>query len=200
MPNIAAVLRAEISRLSRKEVRSQVDATKKATTQHRRHIATLKRQVAQLERQVALLSRKVLDTPQAVSTASTTTRPRFVAKGLRSQRKRLGFNPATDYGKLLAVSAQTIYNWERELASPRTEQLSRLAALRGTGKRQAAERLKQLRSVKGPSPRNQQSNARKSNWQDWSETCRSRTGRVKTSVSSTRRRGVSRYCSHEAIG
>ena len=46
MPNIAAVLREEISRLSRKEVRSQVDATKRATTQHRRHIATLKRQVA----------------------------------------------------------------------------------------------------------------------------------------------------------
>ena len=109
MPNIAAVLREEISRLSRKEVRSQVDATKKATTQHRRHIATLKRQVAQLERQVALLSRKVLDTPQAVSTASTTTRPRFVAKGLRSQRKRLGLS-ATDYGKLLGVSAQSIYN------------------------------------------------------------------------------------------
>ena len=149
MPNIAAVLREEISRLSRKEVRSQVDATKKATTQHRRHIATLKRQVAQLERQVALLSRKVLDTPQAVSTASTTTRPRFVAKGLRSQRKRLGLS-ATDYGKLLGVTAQSIYNWERELASPRIEQLSRLAALRGIGKRKAAERLKQLRSAKAP--------------------------------------------------
>ena len=149
MPNIAAVLREEISRLSRKEIRNQVDATKKATTQHRRHIAALKRQVTQLERQVALLSRKVLDTPQAVSAASTSTRPRFVAKGLRSQRKHLGLS-AADYGKLLGVSAQSIYNWERELASPRTEQLSRLAALRGIGKRQAAERLKQLRSAKGP--------------------------------------------------
>ena len=149
MPNIATVLREEISRLSRKEIRSQLDATKKATTQHRRHIAALKRQIAQLGRQVAMLARNVLHTPQAVSAAPTATRPRFVAKGLRSQRKRLGLS-ATDYGKLLGVSAQTIYNWERELASPRTEQLSRLAALRGIGKRQAAERLKQLRSVKGP--------------------------------------------------
>jgi DNA-binding transcriptional regulator YiaG len=149
MPNIARLLRAEVSRLSRKEIRSEVAATKNATTQHRRHIATLKRQVSQLERQVALLSRKVLNTPQAVSAVSTATRPRFVAKGLRSQRKRLGLS-AADYGKLLGVSAQSIYNWERELASPRNEQLSRLAALRGIGKRQAAERLKRLRSAKGP--------------------------------------------------
>jgi predicted transcriptional regulator len=94
-----------------------------------------------------LLSRKVLNTPSAVSAASTATRPRFVAKGLRPQRKRLGLS-ATEYGKLLGVSAQSIYNWERELASPRTEQLSKLAALRGIGKRQAAEKLKQLRSAK----------------------------------------------------
>ena len=149
MPNIATVLREEISRLSRKEIRSQLDATKKATTQHRRHIAALKRQIAQLGRQVALLARNVLHTPQAVSAASTATRLRFVAKGLRSQRKRLGLS-ATDYGTLLGVTAQSIYNWERELASPRTEQLSRLAALRGIGKRKAAERLKQLRSAKAP--------------------------------------------------
>jgi DNA-binding XRE family transcriptional regulator len=152
MPNIAAMLREEISRLSRKEVRGQVAATKKATTQHRRHIAVLKRQVAQLERQVALLSRKVLDTPQAVSAASTATRPRFVARGLRSQRKRLGLS-AADYGKLLGVSAQSIYNWEHELASPRTGQVAKVAALRGIGKRQAAERLKQLRSARGTTRR-----------------------------------------------
>jgi hypothetical protein len=60
MPNIGTVLREEISRLSRRESRSQVDATKKATAQHRRDIAALKRQVAQLQRQVTLLSRKVL--------------------------------------------------------------------------------------------------------------------------------------------
>ena len=149
MPNIAAVLREEISRLSRKEIRGQIDATRKATTQHRHHLATLKRQVAQLERQVALLARKVSDTRQAVSAVSTAPRQRFVAKGLRSQRRRLGLS-AMEYGKLLGVSAQSVYNWERELASPRAAQLSRLAALRGIGKRQAAERLQELRSGKGP--------------------------------------------------
>jgi DNA-binding transcriptional regulator YiaG len=147
MPNIGTVLREEISRLCRKEVRRQVDVTKKATTQHRRHIAALKRQVAQLERQVAVLARKILNTPQATPVASTPPRPRFVAKGLRSQRNRLGLS-AADYGKLLGVSAQSVYGWERGLASPRKAQLARLAALRGIGKREATERLKQMRSSK----------------------------------------------------
>ena len=146
MPNIGTVLKEEISRLSRREIRSQIDTTKKATTQHRRQIAALKHQVAQLERQVALLERKVLGTPPAVPAAATQTRPRFVAKGLRSQRARLGLS-AIDYGKLLGVSAQSIYNWEHELASPRSEQLPRLAALRGIGKCEAAARLKQLHSA-----------------------------------------------------
>ena len=147
MPNFGTVLRDEISRLSRREVRSQVDATKRATAQHRRHIAALKRQVAQLERQVAVLARKVLETPEARTNASTAARPRFVAKGLRSQRNRLGLS-AADYGKLLSVSAQSVYSWERGLASPRNAQLARLAALRGIGKREATERLKQMRTSK----------------------------------------------------
>ena len=60
MPNIGALLKQEIARLSRREIRGQVQATKKASSQYRRHIATLKRQVTTLERQMALLQRRVL--------------------------------------------------------------------------------------------------------------------------------------------
>ena len=49
MPNIGAVLKQEIARLSRREIRGQVEATKKASAQYRRHIATLRRQIATLE-------------------------------------------------------------------------------------------------------------------------------------------------------
>ncbi len=143
MSNIATAIREEIVRLSRKETRSQVEPAKKAVAQHRRDLAALKRQVAQLERQVSLLSRKVVGTPAATPSASTTKPVRFVTKGLRSQRNRLGLS-AADFGKLLGVSAQSVYNWERELARPRAEQLMKLAALRGLGKREAGERLKKL--------------------------------------------------------
>ena len=143
MPNIGTVLREEITRLSRKESRGQIDPTRKATAQHRRDIAELKRHVAQLERKVNLLARKTLNKPPAASAGSPGKPVRFVAKGLRSQRKRLGLS-AADFGKLMDVSAQSIYGWENESANPRREQVAKLAALRGIGKRDAVARLQQL--------------------------------------------------------
>ena len=148
MPNIGALLREEISRLALRTSRGQIDPTKKATSQHRRAIALLRRQVAQLERQVAQLTRKLLGTPPAASSGLTGKRVRFVAKGLRAQRKRLGLS-AADFGKLLGVSPQSIYNWEQELARPRGEQISKLVALRAIGKREARARLKQPAAKKG---------------------------------------------------
>jgi transcriptional regulator with XRE-family HTH domain len=87
-----------------------------------------------------------------VSPDSTAKPERFSAKGLHSQRSRLGL-PAADFGKLLGVSSQTIYNWEQEAAHPRGEQLGKLAAPRGIGKREAGERLKQLVATNGKSLR-----------------------------------------------
>jgi DNA-binding transcriptional regulator YiaG len=73
-----------------------------------------------------------------------TDRPlRYSAKGLQSQRRRLGFS-AADYGKLMGVSAQSIYNWEQGQAIPRGEQLAKLAALREIGKREARARLDEI--------------------------------------------------------
>jgi len=143
MSNIGNVLKEEIVRLSRKESRSQVGPTKKATVRHRRDIAELKRQIAQIARQLALLSRKTLGAPAAPPADAAGQRARFSAKGLRVQRERLGLS-ADDFGKLVGVSAQSVYNWEQEKARPRAEQLSKIAALRRIGKREAKARLAQL--------------------------------------------------------
>jgi DNA-binding XRE family transcriptional regulator len=139
MPNIGAVLKQEIARLSRREIRSQVESTRKASTQYRRHIAALRRQVAALERQVAMLSRRVRDTPSEPA-SHPGTKLRFVAKGLRSQRARLGLT-ADEYAKLVGVSAQSVYNWEHGHATPRPAQIAAIAGLRSIGKREARARL-----------------------------------------------------------
>jgi len=143
MPNIGALLKQEIARLSRREIRSEVQATKKASAQYRRHIAALRRQVATLERQVGLLQRRKLDGSAATTAQSTDHKVRFVAKGLKSQRARLGLS-AADYARLVGVSAQSIYNWEQGHANPRQEQLAIIAKLRGIGKREARQYLDQL--------------------------------------------------------
>ena len=147
MPNIGSVLKEEIIRLSRKESLSQIDPTRMAATRQRREVAELRRQVAQLTRQVGLLSRKTLGAP-TVGPAHDKGKPtRFSAKALRVHRERLGLS-ADDFGKLLGVSAQSIYNWEHEKARPRAEQLAKVAALRGIGKREAKARLDQLVAAK----------------------------------------------------
>jgi transcriptional regulator with XRE-family HTH domain len=101
---------------------------------------------------MALVSRKVLAAPSATvpSGSAPATRLRFVAKGLRTHRERLGLSQ-TDFGRLLGVSAQTIYNWEHEVARPRDEQITKIAAVRGLGKREAGARLKQLPGGNGKS-------------------------------------------------
>ena len=46
MPNLAAVLREEILRLARREIRRQTNVLRKASVQYRRDIAEMKRRVS----------------------------------------------------------------------------------------------------------------------------------------------------------
>jgi DNA-binding transcriptional regulator YiaG len=116
---------------------------KKASSQYRRDIAELKRQVSNLQGRITLLEKQVPQNVPSQVTGTDTTAVRFTAKGLCSQRKRLGLS-ATDYGKLVGVTAQTIYSWENGLSRPRKQQLPLLASIRPMGKREAQARLEQL--------------------------------------------------------
>ncbi|HSD42462.1 MAG TPA: helix-turn-helix domain-containing protein [Burkholderiales bacterium] len=144
MPNVGALLKEEITRLSRKEIRRQLAGVKKASAQYRRHIAALRRRIAGLERQVTVLGTRGLGR-EATAAAQSTRRTRFVAKGLHSHRTRLGLS-AEEYGRLVGVSAQTIYSWERRESAPRAEQRASLATVRGLGKREARARLEAVTS------------------------------------------------------
>ena len=144
MPNIAVALRQEIIRLAGREIRSQTLALRKSAAQFRRDIAELKRQASRLNSEVAHLERQVgRDVAPKVAEAGSAT-VRFTAKGVISQRKRLGIS-AADYGKLIGVTGHTIYKWEHRTSRPRKAQLSVLGSLRTLGKREALTRLEQLR-------------------------------------------------------
>ncbi|MCX7010574.1 MAG: helix-turn-helix domain-containing protein [Kiritimatiellaeota bacterium] len=140
MPNIMAALKQEITRLARKESRSQTQILKKMSAQYRRDIADLKRRVAKLQRQVVVLEKAALKpVPPPVAVAE---KVRFTAKGLASQRKRLGLS-AADYAKLVGVAGISIYKWESGKVRPRQSQVAALAAVRGMSKKEALARLAQ---------------------------------------------------------
>jgi DNA-binding transcriptional regulator YiaG len=144
MANIASLLKSEISRVARKEVRGETVGLKKALSSYRSEIATLKRRAQALESELRRLSKAARKAAPAAAQGETSTRaPRFSAKGLASQRKRLGLS-AHECGLLVGASGQSIYNWEDGKARPRAKHLQALAALRGMGKKDAAARLSEL--------------------------------------------------------
>jgi DNA-binding transcriptional regulator YiaG len=143
MPNLASVLKEEIIRLAKKEIKAQTEVLRRSSAQHRRDIAALKKQVATLERKVALLEKKTWAEPVKADANTDAGKTRYSPKGLASHRKKLGLS-AADYAKLVGVSSLTIYNWEKETSRPRNEQLAKLAAVRRMGKREALARLEQV--------------------------------------------------------
>ena len=142
MPNIAAVFKQEIARVARRETRSQIDRLRKITAQQRRGIAELKRHIAALERQVSMLAGSVGKPAQADADGSA-PKVRFSPKGIRAFRNRLGLS-ADEFARLMEVSSQSIYNWERKLARPREAQLKALLELRGTPKKDILTRIESL--------------------------------------------------------
>jgi DNA-binding transcriptional regulator YiaG len=143
MANIAAALKEEISRIARKEIRKQTEALRKASVEYRKTIAEMRRQLSELKSKVTVIQKKVPRDVAPQVTEEDAEGLRFSAKGLRSSRKRLGLS-AEDYGRLIGVTAQTIYNWEREIARPRGRQLAAFAAVRRMGKKEARTRLDEL--------------------------------------------------------
>ena len=156
MPNIASLLKEEIARVARKQLRSETESLKKASSNYRSQIAELKRRIDSLERQLRGLAKAgARAAPRAAGAGGGGGRSggepalddgrqiRYSAKSLASQRRRLGLSAAS-LAKLLGVSALSVYKWESGGTRPRQKQVEAIAALRTMGRREAQKRLAEL--------------------------------------------------------
>jgi DNA-binding transcriptional regulator YiaG len=143
MTNIATVLKAEIVRVARKEIRSELEGLKKASAQHRSAIAELKRELAAMQKQLKQAERE--RTASAREKTAVERKHRFSATRLAAHRTKLGLS-AADYGRLVGMSGATIYLWERGESRPRPEQVRQLGLLKAMNR---SVILKQLAQVKG---------------------------------------------------
>lgn len=141
MSTFANQLKSEISRLAKKEIRAETQTLKKASAQYRSEIAALKRRISGLESQIKKIGK---GTSQAKAVEATEeeggTVLRFRVAGFAALRKKLDIS-AADMGKLLGVSAQSVYHWETGKTKPRASQLAAIAAVRKMGKRKVAAML-----------------------------------------------------------
>lgn len=136
MSTFANQLKSEISRLAKKEVRAETQALKKASAAYRGEIAALKRRIAGLEAQIKKQSKgagraKVVEKAEEGSSTGL----RFRVAGFAALRKKLEIS-AAEMGKLLGVSAQSVYHWETGKTRPRASQLAAISAVRKMGKRE----------------------------------------------------------------
>jgi DNA-binding transcriptional regulator YiaG len=104
---------AEISRLARKEIKSENAQPRKQLAIQRGLIAGLRKKVDSLQKEVSSLKRAM---PKADRVLEGKTEPegRFwiTGKGIRAMRKRTGLTQEK-FGKLVGVSVPTVVNWEK---------------------------------------------------------------------------------------
>jgi DNA-binding transcriptional regulator YiaG len=149
MTNLAAVLKSEVARLARKELRAEAESLKKVVATQRTEIAALKRRTLELEKALKALTRqnaKTLRSSQPEQGETEAGQFRFRAQGMVSNRKRLGLS-AEDFGLLVGSTGQSVYAWESGKSKPRSSNLAAIAGLRGIGKREVAARLEALKQA-----------------------------------------------------
>jgi len=147
MSNFAGVLKQEIARLVRKELKGEVAALRKAVNGHRREIAALMREFRSLLAENKRLA-KAVTTAKSVSEesgdeniASTDgRRAKHSAESLLAIRQKLGL-AQTQIAKLIGVSGLSIYKWEPGKVTPCQAQQEKVCAVRTLRKREVTKLL-----------------------------------------------------------
>ena len=147
MPNIAKVLKDEISRISRKEVKAAVSPLRRPSVRSRRDLANLKRRVALLEKESKRLQSMLAGVTKAqhVPVPETVERVRMTAKGVTSLRRKLRLSQV-QFAALLGVSPQIVQVWEKKQGTLKLRDTTKAAILsaRAMGAREAQERLAEI--------------------------------------------------------
>lgn len=145
MPNIASLLKAEITRLARRELRLEIEPLKKNLAGYRSDIAALKKQVRAQEIELKRLARGASSRVRVPEPNEEPSQVRFRPDGMKSHRQKLGLS-AKDYGLLIGASGLSVYKWESGKVEPRAKAMPRIVETRKLGKREALARLEQLQS------------------------------------------------------
>jgi DNA-binding transcriptional regulator YiaG len=148
MPNIAKVLKEEISRIARHEAKVAVSPIRKPTIRLRRDVADLKVRLALMEKvnkQLQVVLTKIQAAQPAAPATESESKGWISGKGIRSLRKRLGLSQA-EFAKLVGVSDQGVYQWESKpgMLKLRPATKGAVFAVRGIGAKEAKQRLAEM--------------------------------------------------------
>ncbi len=149
MPNLAALLKEEISKIVRKEVQDQVRELKKTVLEQRDALARLEKQSGPAKAKAAKPAAKPAAKSAAAKPAAKVSKapaddkrkqPRISPDTIKKHRKRLKLSQA-QLGELLNVSTNTVLRWEAGTSKPRSKHLPALAQLRSKSLRDLKQQL-----------------------------------------------------------
>ena len=140
MPNIAAALRSEVTRIARKEIRAQTEDLRKTLAATRVDLRNLKQRLQAAEKELTRLQRAAPPQAEAPAPEPAARAPRFSPGWLTGLRTRLGLTQS-EMARLVGVSPLSIYNWESGRVRPRDSFIHTIAAVRAMGRVERATRL-----------------------------------------------------------
>ena len=142
--SVMNALKAEITRLARREIRKELEPIKRVNAAQRGYIADLRRELNELQKETARL-KKDLDkaAPAAEQKEDEGARFWISGKGVTSLRKRLGLTQA-ELAHLAGVSTQSVVKWERtegKIPFRQQKTAARMQEVRGMNKTEARDAL-----------------------------------------------------------
>jgi DNA-binding transcriptional regulator YiaG len=138
MPNIALLIKVEIERVAKKQIKAAISPiVHKIAILKTEQIAS-KKLILELQQSLKQLakSRHKLTTASAVKSVNS----RITTQGVKSLRKRLGLT-AAEVGLLCGTTGAAVYKWESGEAYPRPAQVAAIVSLRRLGKKSARVEL-----------------------------------------------------------
>jgi len=142
MGKVEGILRSEIIRLAKREIRKisvpmgkKVRSLKDVVSQLRRTVLALERFTTQQQKELGRGRIKLEATQEEVK------KSRFSPRLVRSLRKRLGITQK-EMATLMGVTIGAIYQWEKGIFEPRGQKKGMLVALRKLGRREVKGLLK----------------------------------------------------------
>ena len=146
MPNIMKALKEEIGRVAKRELKKDLTRVRQDSIWLKKNVADLKRRLVVLERENRLLRAKSTRLEKETTPpAENLQKMRVTGKMIRSLRTRLGI-AQVEMGKLLGVSGQSVYQWERKDGRLRLRETTKTALqrIRQMGKREVQAEMEKL--------------------------------------------------------
>ena len=148
MPNFTKMFQEEVRRLARKEFKAFLENVRRDLVETRRAVSQLRKTVASLQKENKRIAEKVVKgaLQRVPEETEEKDRARISSKTIRTMREKLGLTQV-EMGKLLDVSSQSVYQWERRGGRLRLRNATRKAVLelKKIGVREARRRLEAMK-------------------------------------------------------